>query len=122
MDKVETLIRYIKLQAEVFLLNAQEFFPYGTGIGKDNNIISIAAYIEDVNDRPESAPLIEMLERNIKIGIAKGDFLIGALAYDIFITENEEKFDAIMICIYENDNFEKRHFKYYIHDSYVEFL
>lgn len=106
----------------MFLLAAQEFYPFGTCIGKENNVIPIAAYIEDENDRPQSKPLIELLENSIKKGIINGDYLIGALAYDVYMTENEEKFDAIMICIYTNDSFEKKHFKYYIHEKHVEFV
>ncbi|WP_426670939.1 hypothetical protein ACPPVU_06840 [Mucilaginibacter sp. McL0603] len=121
MENTEILVKVIKQQAEVFLLDAGEFFPFGTCIGKDNAIIPIAACIEDENDRPESEPLIEMLENNIKSGLANEHFIIGALAYDVFLHENQEKFDAIVICIYENDNFVKTHFKYSIHESHVEF-
>ena len=106
----------------MFLLNAGEFFPFGTYIGQENNIVPFSVYIEDENDRPASQPLIELLEKNIKSGLAEGEILIGALAYDIFIKENDEKFDAIMIHIFDADNDYEKPFKYYIHENYVEFV
>ena len=122
MDRVETLIKVIKQLAEVFLLNACDFFPFGTYIGQENNIVPFSVYAEDVNDRPASQPLIKLLEDNIKKGLAEGRYLAGALAYDIFIKENGEKFDAIMIHIFDGDNDYEKPFKYYIHENHVEFV
>jgi hypothetical protein len=121
MESMEVLVKVIKQQAEVFLLDAGEFFPFGTCIGKDNAIMPIAVYIEDENDRPESKPMMEILENNIKNGLVNGDYMIGALAYDVFVHENEEKFDAIVVRIYENDNFVETPFKYRIYENHVEF-
>ena len=122
MDKTEILIKIIKQQAEIFLLNMGEFFPFGTYIGQQNNIVPFSVYIEDEDDRPASQPLIELFEKNIKNGLAKGEYLIGALAYDIFIRENDEKFDAIMIHIFDTDNDYEMPFKYYVHENHVEFV
>ena len=122
MDNYERLINIIKQQAEIFLLDAGEFFPFGICIGKNNEAIPIAAYIEDVNDRPESQPLIEMLEKGIETELAEGSYIIGALVYDAFVKENQTKSDAIMIRIFENDNFTEKRFKYHIHENHVEFI
>jgi hypothetical protein len=122
MDRIETLIRIIKQQAEVFLLDAGEFFPFGTYIGPEDNIVPFSVYIEDENDRPESQPLIEMLQTSIKKKLTKGECLAGALAYDIFIKENGEKFDAIMIHIFDANNDYEKPFKYYINENHVEFV
>ena len=106
----------------MFLLDAGEFFPFGTYIGTDDNIVPLSAYIEDEHDRPESQPLIEMLENGIKKRLAEGECLVGALAYDVFINENGEKFDGIMIHIFDGDSDYERPFKYYINENYVEFV
>ena len=106
----------------MFLLDAGEFYPFGTYIGRENNIVPFSAYIEDENDRPKSQPLIEMLENGIKKRLYEGECLAGALAYDIFIKENGEKFDAVMIHIFDGDNDYEIPFKYYIHENHVEFV
>lgn len=121
MEPIDILIRNIKLQAEIFLLDAHEFFPFDTYISSENEIVSLSAYIEDVDDRPESQPLIDMLERGIRTRLDDGECIIGALAYDILVNEDQKKFDAIMIRIYENDNFVERYFKYDIHENHVDF-
>jgi hypothetical protein len=122
MENDEILINVIKQQAEMFLLDAGEFFPFGALINKENKIIPTAAYLEDENDGPQSQPLIEMLEESLKRGLANGDYIIGAVAFDILFTENDEKYDAIAIRIYETDAFSERVFKYYIHENHVEFV
>ena len=122
MDKIEILIKVIKEQAELFLLDAAEFFPFGTYINSKNEVVPFSAYIEDINDRPQSQPLIDMLEKGIKTRIKNGECIVGALAFDVLINENQQKFDAIMIRIYEGDNFVEKYFKYYIHEQYIEFV
>ena len=122
MTQSETLIKVIKQQAEVFLLDAHEFYPFGTAIDKENNIIPLAADIQAENDRPESQPLIDILDNHILNGIINGEYVIGGMAYDILMTKNQEKFDAKLIRIYESDKFVERYFKYTIYDDHVKFF
>jgi hypothetical protein len=63
-----------------------------------------------------------MLEGSLKRGLNNGEYIIGAVAFDILLTENGEKHDAIAIRIYETDAFRERIFKYYIHQNHVEFI
>lgn len=121
-DNSGILVKVIKQQAEVFLLNAREFFPFGTYINSKNEIVPFSAYIEDVNDRPKSQPLIDMLERGIRTRLDNGECIIGALAFEIVLTENQQKFDAMLIRIFENDNITEKVFKLYIHEKHVEFV
>jgi hypothetical protein len=122
MEQTDLLIKVIKQQAEAFLLNAGEFFPFGTYINDKNEVVPYGVYIEDDNDRPQSQPLIDMLERGIRTRINTGECIVGALAYDIFVHENQEKFDAMVIRIFENDTFVERCFKYCIHENHVDFF
>lgn len=122
MEIIERLIEVIKQQAEVFLLDAGEFFPFGTYINNKNQIVPFSAYIEDINDRPESQPLIDMLEKGIQTRLKNGECVVGALAYDVLIHENQEKCDAVLIRIYDNDKFVERCFKYRIHEKNVDFF
>ena len=122
MDREETLIKVIKQQAEIFLLAAREFFPFGTCLGPNDEIIPIAAYIDKKDDRPQSQPLIEMLENSLKKGLANGDYIIGALAFDALINEKGRKYDAVIIRIFEKDNMIEKHFKYFIHEDRIDFI
>lgn len=122
MDNRERLINVIKKQAEAFLRDAHEFFPFGIYINGKNEVVPFSAYIEDANDRPESQPLIDMLERGIRTRINNGDCIVGALAYDVVMTKNHEKFDVMVIRVYENDKLIERYFKYDIYEGYVTFL
>ena len=122
MDNDQILLNVIKQQAKIFLLDAGEFFPFATCIDKENKIIPTAAYLEDENDRPESQPLIDMLEGSLKRGLNSGEYSIGAVAFDVLLTENGEKYDGIAIRIYEVDAFTEHIFKYYIYENHVEFV
>jgi hypothetical protein len=122
MDNYERLINVIKQQAEAFLLDAREFYPFGTYINSKNEVVPFSAYIEEANDRPESQPLIDMLERGIRTRINSGDCITGALAYDVVRTKNHVKFDVMVIRIYENDKFIERYFKYDSYEGHVTFL
>jgi hypothetical protein len=122
MDRVKKLTNIIKQQAEIFLLDAGEFYPFGTGIDKEDKIIPIGAYIEAKNDRLESQPIIDLLHKSITKEIENDNFVVCALAYDILMNENHKKFDAMAVRIYKNDKFTQRYFKYYIYEGHVKFV
>lgn len=121
MDNTEILIKVIKQQAEVFLLDAREFFPFGTYINSENKVVPFSAYIEDADDRPESQPLIDLLEKTIQTKINNREGVIGALAFDVFINDEQGRFDGMIIRIIENDILVERRFKYTIHENHVDF-
>lgn len=96
--------------------------PFGSYINSKNEIVPFSAYIEDVNDRPESQPLIDMLEKGIQTRVKNGECMIGSLAYDVFVHEDQKKFDAMVIRIYDKDKFIEKCFKYSIHENHVDFF
>ena len=118
---MEQLIKIIKQQAEVFLLDASGFFPFGAALRKENKIIPIGAYIEDPNDRPEYSKVIELLEGSIKKDVLTGDYVIGAIAIDVFIKEDGLSYDANEIRLFEKDKITKMFSKYRIKNRTVEF-
>ena len=120
-QRKDLLINWIKQQAEVFLLDAGEFFPFGTYINKNNKVVPCSAYIEDVNDRPESLPLIKMLEDFYKKGLESGNVLIGAIAIDVVLNERGEKHDGLQIRFFENGSESTETLKYVISDDHVDF-
>ena len=115
------LIDTIKKQAKVFLLDAGEFYPFGTCINKDNEIIPIGAYLETEN--PSTIEVINLLEEAFKQGLNKGVYLLSALVIDVAIKENNESIDALEIRFFEpNRDLYKMYFKYIINDGSVTFF
>jgi hypothetical protein len=121
-NNTERLINGIKQQAEIFLLDAGEFFPFGSGIDVNDNFIPIVAYLNDENDRPESFPLIALLEKGIRKEMENGTYVIAAIAVDGLIKEGEQSFDVIQIQVFEADRTYIILFKYFVEEESVEFI
>ena len=118
----DRLTQAIKQQAELFLLDAGEFFPFGSSIGSDNQIITIGAYIEDENDRPASLEVMSLLERSIHKELEQGRYLCGAIAVDVLLRENGKTYDALQIRFFEIGKEFVETFKYIIEEGRVRFF
>ncbi|HEY4325720.1 MAG TPA: hypothetical protein VGN20_17120 [Mucilaginibacter sp.] len=120
-ENIDRLIEILKEQAQVFLLDAKEFYPFGTCINKENEIVPVSAYWE--NDNPPSQPLIDLLEKHFKQGIENGDYKIAGIAIDGLQRENNFTYDIIEIRFFETDKeVYKKYFKYEIKEHSVEFF
>jgi hypothetical protein len=118
---IDKVVNLLKQQAEVFLLDAGEFYPFGTCINRENEIIPVAAKLE--NDRPSSLEVIDLLENAFKKGIEKGDYKLASIAIDITIRENNKAYDAIEIRFFESDKeVYKKYLKYEIKENSVNFF
>jgi len=122
MEKqIDKLINVIKMQAQVFLLDSGEFYPFGTCIDKFNKIIPVGAYLGE--EHSLSVDLINLLEKDFKEGINNDNYQIAAIAVDVIIRKNYNKYDGIEMIFFEpNKDAYKKHFKYIIHENYVEFI
>ena len=101
MINIETsLIGNIKEQLKLYLTELGEFAPFGCAIDCNNKLVPLGAYIEDFTN---SSELISLLENIIAYKLNSSDYLIAAIAINIVVTENDEKFDAIELRIYEKD-------------------
>ena len=120
-ENIDKIINALKEQAELFLLDAGEFYPFGTYINKKGAVIPVGVYIENENAPPiEDINLIEMAFND---HLQKGDCKIAGLAVDVTVKENGEVYDAIEMRFYEtNKEVFKRYFKYEIKESHVEFF
>nr|WP_121271548.1 hypothetical protein [Pedobacter schmidteae] len=118
---IEKLIKVIKEQVQTFLLDAGEFYPFGTCIDRNDQIKPISAYLND--DFPSSLELISMLEKRLKEGVQNGDFKIGVLVIDVTVKENNISADAIELRFFQPNNLDdKQYIKYITHSSYIEFV
>lgn len=118
---IERIVQVIKQQAELFLLNAREFYPFGTYINMNDKIVPVGAY--PGGEHPASADVIDLLERGYNKKIQNNECKIGAIALDIFINQNGEKYDGIEIRFFEpGKDIYSQVWKYLIKDGYVEFV
>ena len=119
MDEIEKLIEVSKVQAEAFLLNAGEFYPFGNYINKEDKIKPALIYLE--NDMPQSQEVIEVLEKLFESELTD-DYKWAALAVDVLLTENDEKADALQIRFFEaGKEVNKIYLKYIVNKKHVEF-
>lgn len=119
-DNAKKLVEVIKEQAELSLLDAAEFFPFGAYINLAGDIVPLAAYIEDDDDQPPSAQLTEILESYLNDNIGK--YQIGAIAVDVLVYKGDIKVDALRVQFFyssgEQDTF---FYRYVIGEGNVDF-
>jgi hypothetical protein len=120
-SEIEKLVRVPKQQAEIFLLDAKEFYPFGTYINMKDEIVPVGAYTGE-DEHPLSQDVIDLFEKGFIKKIQNGECKIGAIALDIYINENSEKYDAIESRFFEHGKeVYKKYFRYSIKDMRVEF-
>jgi len=123
VEDVNKVINTLKLQAELFLLDAGEFFPFGTYINKDSEIVPVGACLKNENDRPTSLEVIELLEKAFNFDIETGKCKIAGIAIDITIRENNETYDGIEMRFFEpNKKVYTKLLKYRINRNSVDFF
>jgi hypothetical protein len=119
MDNIERLINVSKTQAEVFLLDAGEFYPFGNYINKENKIVPVLINLE--NDMPQSQEVIEVLAKSFKSELIN-KYKMAAMATDVLLTVNNEKVDALQIIIFEaGKEIAEIYLKYIVNKNNIEF-
>ena len=119
-ENINRLINAIKQQAEGFLLEAKEFYPFGTYINKKNEIVPVGVYLG--NDYSPSLEIIDLLEKNFKDNIKKGECKIAAIAIDVVIKEKDVNHDAIELRFFvDGRESYKKYLKYEIKQKQVVF-
>lgn len=119
-DNTEIVIEVIKQQAALFLLDAAEFFPFGTYINLTDKIVPLAVKVVNEDDRPDSESLIEMLEGYFKAN--KENYVVGAIGVDVAIKKEDVKVDALRIQLFYPSGEQRTVFyTYLIGNDSVEF-
>jgi hypothetical protein len=115
----QQIIDNIKMYAEAFLLDAAEFYPFGTLIKPSGETVPLAADIEAENDMPPSDDILEVLQDYL---VSNADYRIAAIGVDILLTMNSQKYDALQIRIFEQGKqIEDLRFMYVINTDSVNF-
>ena len=91
-------------QAENYLREFGEFFPFGACIEKSGELKPISVYFGD--ERPKSMEVLNNLEAALKDGIANNKYIAVAIGIDIITTlpNTQNKVDAIEIRIDHKDH------------------
>ena len=119
MNELEKLINVSKTQAEVFLLDAGEFYPFGNYIDKEDKVKPLLIYLE--NDMPKSQEVIEVLEDSFQSGLLN-EYKMAAIATDVLMTVKGEKLDALQIRLFEDGKeVSEIYLKYIVNKDNVEF-
>lgn len=114
-EKMQVLIDNILLQAKHYLNSADEFYPFGTVIDKDQNIKPVSFYSGE--EFPDSNDVLKNLEEALKKGIDKKDYLSAAMGVDVYLKVNNDKKTAIEIKLYRSAAASKLYFIYYKKDG-----
>lgn len=120
MTDVEKLINILKGQAQEFLLEQGEFYPFGTYVNNDGVIKPIAAW--SGNDTPPSSELIKILENYIENALSNKGYRAAAVVIDVYTRENGKRYNALELRLYEfNKEPYMRYFKYNIDGNHIVF-
>jgi hypothetical protein len=100
-DSIKYLITTIIGQAKYFLEDADEFYPFGSAITKDNKLRPIGIYLDD--DNPSSSRVLDALKYSLFEGLKRKDYLLAAIGVDVFIKIDNEKKSALQIKVYDQN-------------------
>ncbi len=92
---IEKLINITIDQAEFFLKDAKEFYPFATVYTNDAEFKPVSINSEENN--PKSNIVLEELEKEIIAEFRKGDYLAVALGSDVYLNIENRKVTAIEI-------------------------
>lgn len=114
----DDLIDLMLLQAQKFLEDMGEFFPYASVLSSNEELSTLGIY-NDIDDDFNAKKAIDIFSDNIKKDIDNGNILIGAIGIDVLL--NEPNKNGIMIKATDNGvKWHERVFPYKIQNNIVE--
>lgn len=114
----DDLIELMLLQAQSFLEEIGEFFPYASVLSSEGELSTLGIYNDDDNDFT-AKKAIDIFQNNIKKEIEEGTVSIGAIGIDVLIKETNQ--NAIMVkASHDGIKWHERNFLYTISDNVVE--
>lgn len=105
----------------MFLLDAGEFYPFGSCVDKNNQLRPVGVYVDD--EYPSALTVLSILEKNVKKGVEEGNYKIAAIALEVTIKENDVVYDAIEIRVFEDGVKDyKEYLGYHTYGTHIEFF
>lgn len=114
----DSLIELMLFQAQKFLEEMGEFFPYASVLTSSKELSTIGIFNDD-DDNFNAQKAIDIFTNKIKQGIDSGEILIGAIGVDVLLKESNQ--NAIMVKVTDNGvKWHNRNFIYKITNNRVE--
>lgn len=114
-EKIKALTNSVLQQAKVFLEDADEFYPFGSVIDKNEAIKPISVYWGE--EFPNSTEVLIKMEEVVSQGIRLHDYIAGAIATDVYIKTNTSsgivKKVALELRLYQENFSVTNYFHYY---------
>lgn len=102
MNFENTIITNLKTQAEKYLIEAGEFYPYGVIINQKNELIPISYY--DGQEFPEPEVILNGLKEYIINELEKNNIKMGGIGVNVTIKDKHENpKDALMTIIFKKN-------------------
>lgn len=116
MDNLEQLVNVVKRQAEIFLLDAYEFHPFGNYLDLKNNIVPALIHLD--NDFPTVTEVID----HLMAFFDKVDYTAAIIAVNVTINKPTGSCDALQMRIVHAEKDDQiKYFKYLITGERVIF-
>lgn len=113
----DDLIALMIYQAQTFLQEAGEFFPYASVLAKNNSLETVGIMNTDEEDF-DALKAIAVFENKIAEQIKSGEIFIGAIGVDVIISETKQ--NALMIKASDDGvKWHERSYPYYFLDGKV---
>lgn len=113
----EDLIELILDQAERYLQELGEFFPYASVLNKNNELVTLGIYSDEKLFNAKIA--IDKIQTEIINKIDKGEIIYGAIGIDGFINATND--NVVLIKVTDNGvDWHQKHFVYSIVDGLVQ--
>jgi hypothetical protein len=84
-QKIKELTQFMLGQAKALLEKADEFYPFGAAIDKNENINAVGVYWGEEN--PDSSEVLTRLEQALNHGMSVHDYLVAAIGLDVLSTQ-----------------------------------
>lgn len=114
-ESVEALTDSVLQQAKLFLEDADEFYPLGSVIDRNQVLKPVSFYPGE--EYPEAVEGLSKLQEAIKQGIAKGDYIGAAIGVDVYIRLDNpparEKCEALELRIYQGGKCSVTYYTYF---------
>lgn len=131
-NAIEALKKNILDQAKYYLENANEFFPFGAAIDKNDDLKPFGIYFGE--DHPTALDVLKKLEKSLENAIENNEYLFAAIGLDIYLNTNMsktiEKKTALEIRFYCKQSTPKKYYflyfkkgnKYLFEEDFNEYL
>lgn len=113
----EDLIKLMLDQAERYLQELGEFFPYGSVVNKDNELVTLGIYSDEKLFNAKIA--IDKIQTEIINKFDNAEIIYGAIGIDGFINATNE--NVVFIKVTDNGvDWHQKHFVYSLDNGIVQ--